>query len=199
MTVDAIVPGNDSRIKSCTAVVNGHIYRESFPSVHMPCEKLSIIQRLPTRPTWRRLSSYRLLSMFVGLIKQCTLDWYLFEIHGWPDLSMGWRNQIPMLMKMGYRVVCPDMMGYGGTVIKLSFIARLVIADATTIGRTFCFQLTVSLQLEKCCIWHQGVGKSTWFFEHHSWWSRLVWRNFLDLESALLYWLFQGELLSPTG
>lgn len=39
----------------------------------------------------------------------------IFLIHGWPDLSVGWRNQIPMLLDMGYRVVVPDMMGYGGT------------------------------------------------------------------------------------
>jgi soluble epoxide hydrolase/lipid-phosphate phosphatase len=29
---------------------------------------------------------------------------------------MGWRYQIPMLVDMGFRVVVPDMMGYGGTV-----------------------------------------------------------------------------------
>lgn len=28
---------------------------------------------------------------------------------------MGWRNQIPPLIDLGYRVICPDMMGYGGT------------------------------------------------------------------------------------
>ncbi|KAH8719276.1 Alpha/Beta hydrolase protein [Phaeosphaeriaceae sp. PMI808] len=39
----------------------------------------------------------------------------VFLIHGWPDLSMGWRYQIPMLVDMGFRVVVPDMMGYGGT------------------------------------------------------------------------------------
>ncbi|KAL5117634.1 hypothetical protein ACEQ8H_004527 [Pleosporales sp. CAS-2024a] len=39
----------------------------------------------------------------------------VFLIHGWPDLSMGWRYQIPMLVEMGCRVVAPDMMGYGGT------------------------------------------------------------------------------------
>lgn len=38
------------------------------------------------------------------------------QIHGWPDLSMGWRYQIPLLVDMGFRVVAPDMMGYGGTV-----------------------------------------------------------------------------------
>ncbi|CBX97347.1 hypothetical protein IAQ61_007234 [Plenodomus lingam] len=39
----------------------------------------------------------------------------VFLIHGWPDLSMGWRCQIPLLVEFGFRVVAPDMMGYGGT------------------------------------------------------------------------------------
>ncbi|KAL1603336.1 hypothetical protein SLS59_004432 [Nothophoma quercina] len=39
----------------------------------------------------------------------------VFLIHGWPDLSLGWRYQIPMLVNLGFRVVAPDMMGYGGT------------------------------------------------------------------------------------
>ncbi|MCJ1358776.1 MAG: hypothetical protein MMC33_008776 [Icmadophila ericetorum] len=39
----------------------------------------------------------------------------IFLIHGWPDISIGWRNQIPLLVDMGLRVVVPDMMGYGGT------------------------------------------------------------------------------------
>ncbi|KAK8191702.1 epoxide hydrolase-like protein [Phyllosticta capitalensis] len=36
-------------------------------------------------------------------------------VHGWPDLSFGWRYQIPALIEMGYRVAALDMMGYGGT------------------------------------------------------------------------------------
>ncbi|KAG9237221.1 Alpha/Beta hydrolase protein [Amylocarpus encephaloides] len=39
----------------------------------------------------------------------------IFLIHGFPDLSFGWRNQIPYLNSLGLRVVVPDMMGYGGT------------------------------------------------------------------------------------
>jgi pimeloyl-ACP methyl ester carboxylesterase len=39
----------------------------------------------------------------------------IFLIHGWPDLSLGWRYQIPLLTSLGIRVVVPDMMGYGGT------------------------------------------------------------------------------------
>jgi pimeloyl-ACP methyl ester carboxylesterase len=33
--------------------------------------------------------------------------------HGWPELAHSWRNQIPALASAGYRVVAPDMRGYG--------------------------------------------------------------------------------------
>ncbi|KLO19926.1 alpha/beta-hydrolase [Schizopora paradoxa] len=36
-------------------------------------------------------------------------------IHGFPDLWYGWRHQIPHWRDAGYRVVAPDMLGYGGT------------------------------------------------------------------------------------
>jgi soluble epoxide hydrolase / lipid-phosphate phosphatase len=38
------------------------------------------------------------------------------QIHGFPDLSAGWRYQIPLFLELGCRVVVPDMMGYGETV-----------------------------------------------------------------------------------
>lgn len=40
----------------------------------------------------------------------------VFLIHGWPDLSYGWRYQIPFLIQQNMQVVVPDMMGYGRTV-----------------------------------------------------------------------------------
>lgn len=33
--------------------------------------------------------------------------------HGWPELSYSWRHQIPALAQAGFRVVAPDMRGYG--------------------------------------------------------------------------------------
>lgn len=33
--------------------------------------------------------------------------------HGFPDLALTWRHQIPALVDAGYRVVAPDMRGYG--------------------------------------------------------------------------------------
>ncbi|KAE8154737.1 Alpha/Beta hydrolase protein [Aspergillus avenaceus] len=39
----------------------------------------------------------------------------IFLLHGFPDISMGWRYQIPMLLDMGLRVIAPDLLGYGRT------------------------------------------------------------------------------------
>ncbi|KIV80109.1 hypothetical protein PV11_07631 [Exophiala sideris] len=39
----------------------------------------------------------------------------IFLIHGFPDISMGWRYQIPFLTSLGLDVVALDCMGYGRT------------------------------------------------------------------------------------
>ncbi|KAG5917067.1 hypothetical protein E4U42_007400, partial [Claviceps africana] len=36
-------------------------------------------------------------------------------LHGFPDLALGWRCQIPFLLSLGLRVVAPNMLGYAGT------------------------------------------------------------------------------------
>ncbi|GAB7360287.1 hypothetical protein MBLNU230_g8045t1 [Neophaeotheca triangularis] len=36
----------------------------------------------------------------------------VFLIHGWPDISLAWRYQIPMLLGQGLRCVALDCMGY---------------------------------------------------------------------------------------
>lgn len=35
--------------------------------------------------------------------------------HGWPEIWYSWRHQIPALAEAGYRVIVPDMRGYGET------------------------------------------------------------------------------------
>jgi epoxide hydrolase A/B len=35
--------------------------------------------------------------------------------HGWPELSYSWRHQIPAIADAGFRVVAPDMRGFGRT------------------------------------------------------------------------------------
>ena len=39
----------------------------------------------------------------------------VFLVHGFPDLSFGWRCQVPYLMSRGYRVLVPDQLGYAGS------------------------------------------------------------------------------------
>lgn len=34
-------------------------------------------------------------------------------LHGFPSLAFGWRKQIPALVAAGYRVIAPDLRGYG--------------------------------------------------------------------------------------
>ncbi|TVY25498.1 Bifunctional epoxide hydrolase [Lachnellula hyalina] len=36
-------------------------------------------------------------------------------LHGWPDLGLGWRFQVPKLLSLGLQVAIPDMLGYGRT------------------------------------------------------------------------------------
>jgi pimeloyl-ACP methyl ester carboxylesterase len=52
------------------------------------------------------------------------LDMFLLEAgtgplvllcHGWPELSHSWRHQLPALAAAGFRVVAPDMRGFGRT------------------------------------------------------------------------------------
>ncbi|MEZ5260348.1 MAG: alpha/beta hydrolase [Acidimicrobiales bacterium] len=37
----------------------------------------------------------------------------LIFVHGWPELSISWRHQLPVFAGLGFRVIAPDMRGYG--------------------------------------------------------------------------------------
>ncbi|TXL75454.1 alpha/beta hydrolase [Vineibacter terrae] len=34
-------------------------------------------------------------------------------VHGWPELSLSWRHQLPCMASLGFRAIAPDMRGYG--------------------------------------------------------------------------------------
>src|SRR5271156_1917966 len=34
-------------------------------------------------------------------------------VHGWPELSISWRHQLPTFANLGFRAIAPDMRGYG--------------------------------------------------------------------------------------
>jgi pimeloyl-ACP methyl ester carboxylesterase len=36
-------------------------------------------------------------------------------LHGWPDTKDVWRHQVPALLAAGYRVIAPDLRGFGGS------------------------------------------------------------------------------------
>lgn len=38
-------------------------------------------------------------------------------VHGWPELSLSWRHQLPVLGALGFRAVAPDMRGYGRSTV----------------------------------------------------------------------------------
>jgi len=37
----------------------------------------------------------------------------LIFVHGWPELSLSWRHQLPVFAGLGFRAIAPDMRGYG--------------------------------------------------------------------------------------
>lgn len=34
-------------------------------------------------------------------------------VHGWPELAISWRHQLPVMAGLGFRAIAPDMRGYG--------------------------------------------------------------------------------------
>jgi pimeloyl-ACP methyl ester carboxylesterase len=37
----------------------------------------------------------------------------MIYLHGWPELSISWRHQLPVFGALGFRAIAPDMRGYG--------------------------------------------------------------------------------------
>ena len=55
-------------------------------------------------------------------------------VHGFPELAFSWRHQIPVLANAGYRVMAPDMRGYGGTdkpPLVADYTVQKLIGDLT--------------------------------------------------------------------
>ena len=53
-------------------------------------------------------------------------------VHGWPELSLSWRHQLPVLAALGLRAVAPDMRGYGKSSTydrHEDFAQELIVAD----------------------------------------------------------------------
>ena len=53
-----------------------------------------------------------------GITLRCAIEGegpLVVLVHGWPELWYSWRHQIHPLARAGYRIVTPDVRGYGGS------------------------------------------------------------------------------------
>ena len=55
--------------------------------------------------------------------------------HGWPELSYSWRHQIPAIAAAGFRVVAPDMRGFGQTSAPADIAAYSIFDHCRRHGR----------------------------------------------------------------
>jgi pimeloyl-ACP methyl ester carboxylesterase len=78
--------------------------------------------------------------------------------HGWPELSLSWRHQLPAMAALGFRCVAPDMRGYGRSSTyprHEDFTQEAIVADM--------LELLAAL----------GRDKAVWI--GHDWGSSVVW------------------------
>jgi pimeloyl-ACP methyl ester carboxylesterase len=57
-------------------------------------------------------------------------------LHGWPDTSALWRYQVSELVAGGYRVIAPDLRGFGGTTHPAevgAYAARYLVGDVLAV------------------------------------------------------------------
>jgi pimeloyl-ACP methyl ester carboxylesterase len=64
-------------------------------------------------------------------------------VHGWPELSISWRHQLPALAALGFRAIAPDMRGYGRSSVynrhddyAQEHIVRDMVELLDSLGRT---------------------------------------------------------------
>lgn len=82
----------------------------------------------------------------------------LVFVHGWPELAISWRHQLPAFAALGFRCIAPDMRGYGRSSTYTrheDFAQEAIVADM--------LELLAALGREKA-VW---IG--------HDWGSPVVW------------------------
>ena len=79
-------------------------------------------------------------------------------VHGWPELSLSWRHQLPCFSALGFRAIAPDMRGYGRSSVPSrheDYALELIVADMLELADSF------------------GAQKAVWV--GHDWGSPVVW------------------------
>ncbi len=79
-------------------------------------------------------------------------------VHGWPELAISWRHQLPAFAALGFRCIAPDMRGYGRSTLhpRLEDYALEPIVDDM-------LELAGAL----------SIGRAVWV--GHDWGSPVVW------------------------
>ena len=79
-------------------------------------------------------------------------------VHGWPELAISWRHQLPCLAALGFRAVAPDMRGYGRSSVYRNhgdYAQELIVGDMIAL------------------LDHLGRDRAVWV--GHDWGSPVVW------------------------
>jgi pimeloyl-ACP methyl ester carboxylesterase len=79
--------------------------------------------------------------------------------HGFPELAYSWRHQIPALSGAGFRVVAPDMRGFGGS----SAPAEIEAYDIVSLCDDMCGLL-------------DSLDEQSALFVGHDWGANVVWQ-----------------------
>ena len=79
--------------------------------------------------------------------------------HGFPELAFSWRHQIPALVAAGFRVLAPDMRGFGTSSAPVAIEAYDVVS--------LCGDL---------CGLLDAVGEDSAIFVGHDWGASVVWQ-----------------------
>src|SRR5260370_17546675 len=71
-------------------------------------------QLVPARPSPHRYTEHHIPRDGVSLhVEDHGSGKPVLLLHGWPDSSYLWRNQIPFLLANGFRAIAPDHRGFG--------------------------------------------------------------------------------------
>ncbi len=79
--------------------------------------------------------------------------------HGFPELAFSWRHQIPALTAAGYRVMAPDMRGYGGS----SAPAEIAAYDVLALCSDMCGLLDAAGERSAAFVGHDWGANVTWW------------------------------------
>jgi pimeloyl-ACP methyl ester carboxylesterase len=79
-------------------------------------------------------------------------------VHGWPELAISWRHQLPAFAALGFRCVAPDMRGYGRSTVHPrteDYALEAIVADMLEMADAL------------------GIARAVWV--GHDWGSPVVW------------------------